>query len=170
MDREPAHVREDHPQDRRGGRRLQTAVEHRAQVGRREVHPPVRGVGRGCDRGCVGRPHRGSATASAQQLRRVAQGIFQHRGVVSAKAEPPQRVHVRARLWRQNALPDPERRDDAHFFEPLERGSTRVAKLTGVGCGREISRAEPGIAVGRAHDPVEVVFACHARDEVQRLV
>ena len=95
---------------------------------------------------------------------------FQHRGVVAVETEPAQRVHVRARLRRQNRLAGPQRRDEAHFLQALERGGARVAELARMGGCCEISRAEAGITVGRADDPVEVVFACHAREEVPVLV
>ena len=64
-------VGKDRAQDRGGRRRLERAMEMRDEIRRREVHAPVRRIGRRADGGRIGHPHRGGGRARGQQRRRV---------------------------------------------------------------------------------------------------
>src|SRR5260370_42249003 len=66
--REAMLISEDRSQDPMGGLGLDCAMEHLLKIRWRDVHPPIRGIGRRRAGRCIRGPHCRSARGEAQQM------------------------------------------------------------------------------------------------------
>ena len=159
VDREAGFVGEDGPQDARGGVGFEHAVEHGSEVRRDEMQLAVGAVGGGNGRGGIRRPHRRGAGAEAQEVPVAGRRRREHLLVAPTEAELSQRPHPGALVRREDGLPDPERCDEAHLRQSLQRGALRVRRLPDVRERRDVSWRQARVVVRGTDDSVEVEFA-----------
>ena len=151
-------VSEDLPQHRCRCRCLKRPVPLADEIGRRQVQPAVGGVGIRRDGGGIGRPHRGCAGGSREEVWSFTGGCGQHRRIVTCKADPPQRRHQRPLLRWQHPLGNAKADQQPHLGDSLEGRRSGVGHLVPMPLGGEIADPEPTIVVRRPDESVEVQF------------
>ena len=128
------------------------AVDHRHEVGGRQVAASVPGIGSRADRRCIGGPHRRSGPRRSAQ-----RGVFR-----TIEGERLHQITVRARQRQQEALRKPTRHIAAHLGEPLQSCLAREAHLPAMRCAGDIAEAQPCVIVRGADDAVEIDLFEHA--------
>ena len=148
---------------------LDRAMQLAAQVGRREVHTAVAGVGRRADGRRVRGPHRRCRARRGEQFGRLLRGLRDHVRVLAGEAQLAQQAQRRPLLRRQHALREAEIRELLHLAQPLLRGRLRVRGRLLVVERRHVAERQPGVVVGRADESVEIGFLCvHRRSLDQK--
>jgi hypothetical protein len=88
--REMMLITEDRSQDPMGGLGLDRAMEHVLKIRRRDVHPPIRGIGRRRAGRCIRGPHCRRARAKTQQMVVLFRHTHDDFFVGAAKSQLPQ--------------------------------------------------------------------------------
>ena len=120
-------VWENCPENSRGDGGLDGTVRLGNQVGRGEVNFAVSRIGRWRYRRCVGRPHGGCRGVRLEEMRASVGRLKQNLFVGAADPLLAQLGQVRALVWRENPLNQPEVGHGLRIGQPLQCGLARAA-------------------------------------------
>ena len=164
VDGEPVRVGEESLEGARGLLGLDGAMQVRDEVGGREMHPAVGGVGAGRDGRGIGGPHGRGGRGGGGEGRGVLPGALDDLTVRTGEAEAAQPADVGALVGRQDELGHAEVSEPLHLGEALEHAAARVGRFTRVQGAGNVARRQAAIAVGRADEAVAIGFeGDHAR-------
>ena len=141
---------------------FQAPVQHGVQVGQCQVDHLGLGIGRGRDRGRIGRPHAAGRIGRLQVLRAEPRRRVDHGRDIRAVAEIGEEGQPGARLGRQHALCQPRTHHHAHLFKALQRRLARIGDIAGILRAGEIAVRQAAIIVGRPDQAVEIDLDCPA--------
>ena len=159
VDREMRGVAKGQAKLPRGLAMLDASMQHRREVGGREVTATVTGVGRGRDGRGIGGPHRRGRADIAEQRGVLRPGGGKHGIIVARKAKLAQPCRGRPVVREQQPLRQAEFEHATHLGDALQGRRARGGDSTRVAGRGEVAERQPGIIMARADEAVEIDLA-----------
>ncbi len=146
------------PQHAAGGRVLDAAMVFAVEVGRREMHTAISGVGAGADCRRIGHPHARRRATGNQQRHVLTGSLLDHLLIAAGKTQLTQTRNIRTFLRCQHALGKTHVHQRLHFCQALQRRFTRVRALLAITLRGDVTVGQPAVVVGWPDQTVKIHF------------